>query len=122
MGDISVTFIFFPQSHNLHTDANTVYKKKPTQKELKMLPSDKTVNIKHFLFQGEHFEENVAFVKIKLQQKILCNAQNSNCYLYSITEHVVITKMTCSTNRLLQKITIDHSGVRRQPCSLCRCH
>lgn len=78
-----------------------------------MLPSDKTVTIKHFLFQGEHFEKDVAFVKMKLQQKILCNVQNSNCYLYGITENVVIRKITCSTNKLLQKITIDHSGVRR---------
>lgn len=51
-----------------------------------MLPSDKTVTIKHFLFQGEHFEKNVAFAKIRLKQKTLCNVQNSICYLYVITE------------------------------------
>lgn len=32
VGDISVTFIFFPQSHNLHIDANTVYKEKNPHK------------------------------------------------------------------------------------------
>lgn len=51
-----------------------------------MLPSDKTATIKHFLFQGEHFEKNVAFVKTILQQKILCTVQNNNCYLYGITQ------------------------------------
>lgn len=61
-------------------------KKKPTQKELKMLPSDKTVTMKHFLFQGEQFKKNVSFVKIRLQQKILCNVHNNNCYLYGITD------------------------------------
>lgn len=77
---------YFFHSPTIHTLMPTQFTKKPTQMKLKMLPSDKTVTIKHFLFQGEHFEKHVAFVKIRLQQKILCSVQNNNCYLYGITE------------------------------------